>query len=406
MYMWYLLMLVPIIFPALIKLKFNSTINLHELFVTVFGTIIIVSGIYFAGTYSATYDNQLYNGLVISKNQITKECNTHWSRWSDSFCTEEITRSVYDGTTCSGSGKNRVCTAHYHTEYKCIYPWERKWYVQTTLREFMIDRVDRQGAKEPPRWTKVNKNDPVSVEKSFVNYIKAVPDSIFNGSMVKSKYDAQIPGYPSVFDYYNVNRVLAVGVPYTENLQKLNFILGQMIGAVGPVKKANINFIVTNISDESYYKAVENKWISGKINDVTIIVGLAEDKKTISWVEVMTYARNKGNGIFVSTMKDEVGSVGNLEDPVLLTEKIRKVILAHFDRPQEKDFEYLKDSVQPATWVIVLAVIIEFAMVIGCSILFHKNEFRFFEGNLFTNLVDWFLIKIGRREKKKSRYYY
>jgi len=39
-----------------------------------------------------------------------------------------------------------------------------------------------------------------------------------------------------------------------------------------------------------------------------------------------------------------------------------------------KDYEYLKDDIQPPTWVIILAIIIAFGMSIGLTFYFHRNE--------------------------------
>ena len=96
----------------------------------------------------------------------------------DSFCRVYKTKEVYSHTTTScttDSNGYESCTstAHYDTYYKYIYPWEQNWMVYSTLRTWEISRADKQGANMPNRWKVVNIDDPVSVTRTFDNYIKA-----------------------------------------------------------------------------------------------------------------------------------------------------------------------------------------------------------------------------------------
>lgn len=367
-----LLLFFPIIIPIIMRYVLHKTISTLEMGITIGVTCLVVIGVCVLGVANQTDDEELLNGKVIKKIMKHEECPSGWHSYTDDFCTEYTTREVCVGMNCTtDSNGNQSCVPEYETEYKYIYPWEQKWFILTNLKEFYIERIDDQGAKEPPRYKKVNIDDPVSIPHTYTNYIKAVPDSLFNNSAnILAKYEKHIPPYPHIYDIYNVNRILLVGIKKAPHFDKLNVELGKMLGRLNPQKQVNVNIILTNIQDPEYSRAVEQKWVGGKKNDVTIVFGVANNQ--IVWFDVFTWARNKGNGVFVSTLKDELQPLKIVD--LQLINKLESTIRLKYDRPHNSDFEYLTSKIQPSDTMIMIAVILEIICMLGMLLFFHKNE--------------------------------
>jgi hypothetical protein len=157
----------------------------------------------------------IVNGKITDIQPIKKNCKTYWSSYQDSFCTNNYTRTVKTGETCSEDSKgNRTCTPIYDTEYKSVYDWERRYFLQSTIGEYEIDREDAQGVIYPPRFNSVKLNDPVSKFVSYKNYIKGASDTLFKNKIE----DGPKIEYPFLYDYYKIQRVFYV----TDNIKELN----------------------------------------------------------------------------------------------------------------------------------------------------------------------------------------
>lgn len=113
---------------------------------------------------SVTSDVELLHGKVIKKNRVQRTCQLGWHDSKDSFCTEYHTREVVDYVTWEGTGKNQHQVTHYKTQYKYYYPYEVKWYIDTTIGNYQISRINKQGTLEPPRYRKVKLDDPATKE--------------------------------------------------------------------------------------------------------------------------------------------------------------------------------------------------------------------------------------------------
>jgi hypothetical protein len=360
--------MVPVIWTMVAKLCFKATINWQEMVAMGVGTCLFVAATHYILLNGKSGDTQLFNGYVTSKTMKQQNCPSGWVDYEDSFCSEYDTREVYSHTSCTTDSKgNQSCTDYYDTEYNYDYPWERRWYVHTTLGRYQVRRVDRQGRNEPKRYNIVNKFDPVSDERDYDNWVKAVPDSLFNRKEHKSHaYDQKIPPYPRVYDMYRVNRVVTVGASAPK---ELNFELGKMLGRLNPKHQVNVIVIVTNIQDPMYKYAVENAWIGGKKNDVIIFMGMDGDK--LVWADTMTWAANEGNGLFNSTLKDAIISIGGMDVPKIVSETER-IIRDHYDRPEMETFAYLQNAIEPPLWLLIVEII----MLAILSFVFHKYDFN------------------------------
>jgi len=257
------------------------------------------------------------------------------------------------------------------TCYEHSNDWD--WRVQNDVDgSFNIDRIDSRGSNEPPRFTAVKIGEPYATESHYVNYVKAVPDSLFNSGAVNlPQFAGKIPAYPEVYDYYRLNRVISVGVP-VKDLAMWNQYLSEKMITLGKRKQANVNIIFVNIADQTYRYALEAAWLGGKKNDVTVIIGMTTPGK-IDWVDTITFGGNAGNSLMTVLMRDRIMALTDLGYKSVIDTAVGTVV-EKFDRKPMKDFEYLKSSITPPDWCIYASLILGLILSIGCAIFFHRNE--------------------------------
>ena len=250
--MYWFILLIPLLVAWFAKVKLHSTITWKEMGIQMAVSCVIVGVILGAGMYSQTQDTEIWNGSITNKAQVKVSCEHSYS------CPPCI--SHYDS---KGNKTGETCS----TCYDHSYDWD--WRVNTTINDFNISRVDRQGNNEPPRWTDVEVGEPYCKEQSYTNYIKAVPESIFGKEEETHPLVSIVPEYPSPYDYYRIQRVqtqtgIPDGVTWNEGLSEIARDLGASY-EVNPI----IQFVGTN--DPTYEYALTQKWLGGKKNDLTVI---------------------------------------------------------------------------------------------------------------------------------------
>jgi len=228
-----------------------------------------------------------------------------------------------------------------------------------------INRIDRQGLKEPPRWAEVKVGDPTTSEHIYENYVKAVPGSLFNMTVDMSQFDGMIPDYPQVYDYYKVNRILMVGMGLADAV-KWNEDLSEILKTLGPKKEANIVIVVVKTANTKYKHAVENAWIGGKKNDIVIFLG-TEDGKTFAWVDIMSWAKHD---IFNVQLRDALYEIGKFDRKEVMA-SIKSITAKSFVRRSMTEFEYLKDEIEPEPWVQILAGVLGIVLSIIATAVMH-----------------------------------
>ena len=158
----------------------------------------VIQGLIAASISVAIYNNNT-SDIEVLHGQVTSKQSEHVS------CSHSYSCNCY--TTCSGSGENQSCTEHCSTCYEHSYDVD--WIVRSQIGYVEIDRVDRQGLDEPSRFTKAKIGEPFSQTRSFENFIKGSPDTLFKRQGLVEKYKDKIPNYFSkVYDYYRINRVI------------------------------------------------------------------------------------------------------------------------------------------------------------------------------------------------------
>lgn len=363
-----LLFIIPLVAWVLIaKVKFGHEFSWFEMGIQGVITALVITVLSFAGYHSQTADTMLVNGVVATTDARRETCNQFWSDFSDSFCTNQQTRQVRDGQTCTTDSKgNRTCTPRYKTQYRSIYPWEIRYFVRSDVpSSYEIRRVDAQGAQVPPRFAEISIGDPVTVEVSYTNYIKGAADTLFNQKLE----DIPPIAYPRTYDYYKTRRVIYFGTPvdsqlvsqWNEDLSVLN----------SEIRRTRANVIINVVGqDQSWAEGLAQAWDAHNINDVIVSIGVDQDR--ILWVDVRSWSKSEMVDIVI---RDEILNIGTI-DPVRINEVIKSAITDHFVMQEMSAFEYLADDIPAPTWVYVIAGIILLIVTPVTTIFLSRNDIR------------------------------
>lgn len=352
-----LLLLVPIIWPFVAKGLWKHEITLPELAANlVIGVLVAVLGFY-GSRYIQAQDVEVHNGRLLSKASHIVSCE-HSYRCN---CRE----------SCSGSGSNKSCSQVCDTCYE--HSHDVDWRLDTQVGTIEVPRVDRQGVREPQRFTQAKPGDPVSVAKAYQNYIKAAPHSLFNKATelsLKAQFEGRLPAYPAmVRDLHYVDRVVTEGVTL-KNRAQWTTALQEMLADLGPKHEVNVVLVFTAERDPQYAEALRAHWLGGKKNDVVAVVGLTEE--VIQWVRVFSWTDKE---LFKVQLRDELA-----QRPVLAVEPFIETLRSHiensFVRKPMQDFEYLKNEIEPPLWLAILLGALAATASIGTSLVFSKNDYR------------------------------
>lgn len=352
------LLLFPFVWFIFAKHKWNMTISYPEMFIGIGVISTIVVSLYAGGMYMNMSDTEIWNGEILSKKRVHDE----YERSYDCMCV-----TVSCGKDCT----TQSCQTCYEDHYTV------SWDAKSTIGGFNFGYKDSTSSSvymspDPALYTKCKVGDPASTERSYTNYVGALPDSLFNTSMENDVYASKIPTYPRVNSIYQINRVIdkvGLGVKAKE----LDKALDEELKTLGKTHQVNIIVILTDVLDPMYRHSVENAWVGGKKNDVVVFFGIDKKTKEIQWSDVMTWALNSGNEIFNVTLKDELAEFKTIE-PLAITSVITKNIVTLYDRPHMSDYEYLKDDISPPDWLLGIAYFISIFGTLGFSYFLHRKQ--------------------------------
>lgn len=301
-----------------------------------------------------TSDTEVWNGVVTSKKQVSVPCSHSYQ----CNCRNE----------CSGSGKNRTCSYVCDTCYEHTNDWD--WDVYTSNSETItIDRVDRRGSHEPPRFTATRMGEPTAVTHDYTNYIKASPDTLFRHQGLKEKYAATFPTYPQrIYDYYRLDRVVPVGFTVPD-LALWNADLTKINSELGSPKQVNIIVVLTKNKPDEWFNALEEAWIGGKKNDVVLVVS-TDDQMKPQWVHPMAWTSNE---LFKVKLRDDVMDMPSVTRESLMSAVATNVKQRYVRKPM-KDFEYLKSSIVPTMTEWVVTLIISLLLSSGLVYVFQTQD--------------------------------
>ena len=357
---FYLILAVPAVVAFIARWKFQHTITWLETAAQIGIASLVLAAVWFAGSYSQTHDTEIWNG------EITKKVREH-DYWLETYqC------NCY--TVCSGSGENETCTEYCSTCYRDHYTVD--WYLESTIsNKIRLKYLDRESKSvyntpDPADYTAAFVGEPCSQAYSYTNYIKAVPDSLFNMESAEyEQFDSLIPSYPEVYGKYHVDHVITMGMGGNVEIRDWNDYLAGKLRKLSPATEANVIVILVNTADQTYRHALETAWLGGKKNDVIVMAGVTNYPK-IDWVDTITLGQNADNGMLTVKIRDELTALGSIESGQQFIDIVSANVGQYFDRKPMADFEYLKDDIQPATWVVILAFILAFILSAVLTVVF------------------------------------
>lgn len=358
------LLIVPVLWIIASRLLLSHDISTKEMLIQFGITVVFVVAAYYISKANLTSDVEILNGQVTGKNYQHVSCSHSYS------C------HCYTYYTTDSKGRS---TSHEHCDTCYEHAYDIDWNVLTNVGNLEIDRIDRQGVDTPPRWSNVYIGEPASTSKNYDNYIKGAKFSIFNykDNQLDQKYAKMIPNYPSVYDYYRINRVVPVGI-LIPNMIALNQGLNNQLRILGPQKQANIVMVIVNTTDPAYRYALERAWIGGKKNDIIIVIGMTYYPQ-IAWVDVITLGKDAGNEMLQVQLRDQLLKLQSIEKADNVISIIGSTVASDFHRKRMKDYEYLKEEIQPSMTALIIISVLTLLCNIGLTIFFYKNREQFYE---------------------------
>ena len=348
------LLFLPVTLPVLARMKWPHKICWKEMSVILGVTSFITVSVYAIGAYSQSYDTELLSG------QVTSKARTHgsYTRTYDCHCTYS--------TDSKGNQTKRCQTCrekHYTVDWDCY----------TTLGEYSIESADRTSrsvysSPDPARFTLIKNGDPVAKEHTYTNWIKAAPDSLFNTTANDfEKFKDLIPFYPRVYDFYNVNRIIPVGVS-VPNVSEWNLKLANSLRTLGPARQVNVLIVLVGV-DQSYYEALRAAWLGGKKNDLIVIIG-AKSYPEMNWVSILSWSDSQ---LLKVRLRDDIMAMKSVDQDAII-KLIETNVSKDFIRKPMADFEYLKDGIDPPTWAIILALVLSLTAGGFLTYYFYNNR--------------------------------
>lgn len=349
--MWYIVgyaILLILVWVVAVKL-FPHTITIKEGLIVLTVQTIVIGTIVFGSLYGQGSDTQILNGQVLSKQREVVSCEHSYS----CNCRQ----------SCSGSGKSRSCSTVCDTCYEHSYDVD--WAVRSDVGSVTINRIDRQGLDEPPRWSSVYVGQPFSTESSYYNYIKASPFSIFNKTALDEK--VEVPEYIGVHDYYKINRVVNFGSAFTDT-KALNDLLNESLKNLGPKYKVNV-VVVLHKKGDSFAETLKAKHLGGKINDVYVVIDI--DKGGV-FNNVAVFSWSKSDMVNIA-IRDGLLDIGKF-DAVKMNDVIAEAIKANYKHRSIEEFKYLEDEVEVPKWAIWLTMVFGILFPFVGALIAHKYE--------------------------------
>lgn len=323
-------------------------------------SIALICAAFFMAKSAKTSDVEVWNGQITNKERV----HDHYLRSYQCRCR----------TVTSGSGNNKTTSTQCDTCYEDRYTVT--WTANSTIGDFRIEHFDR-GSKsvysepDPLFFTRIQQGDPCSRLNSYTNYIKAVPESLFRPSSeaVREKFADQVPSYPaSIFDYYKINRVLAVGVKIPD-LAEWNREVSMALRTIGTTKQANFVIVVVNTADPDYFYALQDAWVGAKKNDIVVVIGAPDFPSKASWVGVMAMTDKE---LFKVQLRDDLMDLPSLTAKAVVDTMVSNTNKT-YQRKSMKDFQYLDAEIDPPTWVIALVIALVISIYLGIAYYFRTQ---------------------------------
>lgn len=184
---------IPVLIIWLSRYLFPHKISYKEMGIQFAVVSIFVLVTYSLGISSLSSDTEILNGAIVSKDRVH---DTYEESYSCPPCSTDK-----DGF--------ETCSTCYETHYTV------EWLANSTVGGFTFQKLDRTSrsvynSPNPSNYLKCKLGEPASREHSYDNWVKAVPDNLFNTVTIDPQYSNKLPMYPRVYGHYKINRVINI----------------------------------------------------------------------------------------------------------------------------------------------------------------------------------------------------
>lgn len=377
---WYAIF-IPLIISLVGYFLYKHKFAWWELFLPVVVSILaIVISFYTMKSY--TLSDIEYNGYVIKE-----------ARYYESY--ETWVKKTCSYTTCSGSGKTRVCTTHYYDCSYCDYNepyWTmvdskgneieiseqkynqlfKKWsaipkFVELNRNINYNGSCGKDGDMYSIKWNNhIQTSETTTYEKPFTNILKS-NHSAFNFPIIE-KTEAIKLGlyeYPIIGQYNKQNSVIGLNQLNIKGKNQLQTSMNYLNGSLGESNKVCVYtlFFIDKEIDIAFKQ--EAYWDGGNQNELVVCIGV--DKiGNIKWCKPFTWCDNKR---MIVDIREDIMNIKSINNSKMYN-IYKKNIMLFWKYKSFKDFNYL--SFEPTTgqliFVYVLTTIISLLLTIWCII--------------------------------------
>lgn len=356
------------IIPVFIIIVYSIFIkfNIFKLLIVTIISLLVAVMFYMAGQYQGNNATEVYNGSVVGKDKNISffnesyDCNCRTTKKSESYTENGKRKTRYVDVT--------KCDTCYNQGY------DFRWKIQSTIGNITA-KYSRCNSTNKPYcerimldpiiYSEAQNGDPVSRLNSYINYIQAVPNSLYSVAGTQLTNDVA-PSYPLVlYDLYKLDRVIIdgdVGIDKDE-LKKYNEKFSKLLGKLGPIKKVNAVMVITE-KNTSYFDNIIEQWKGANHNDVIIVVGPKDKniKNGAEWVRIWSWTKNSA---LLFNLQNEITENINAFKDHSIFNIIENNINKYFEKESMKKYEYLKYEIQQTNGEFIFTIIIAFLLSIG-----------------------------------------
>jgi len=341
---------IPIIIALYLVLT-NREYIWKEFGIQTAATLAYVSIVFFAAFSFSTeiWDTNYYNGKVKS--------STYYEEWTELV---HYTESY----PCGTSKAPRTCTRpktrrDYHSPYYQIktdlgetISIRRGDYLKTSRefgsKEVYLHRSGQVSFGDGNKFVSYpNKAIATSVGHSYENVVAAAKGNVIHLKVPKENIAQLVKigilrEYPSLYKgkygETKLNRI--IDTTGKVDLNTMLHLTNKLSTRVGETKQANpiIYIVSADKFDRSFKDALSQHWSMGKKNDITLVLGIDENKK-IQWSDVICFTNNTD---FIVDMQNNFD--GKEVNPLILAE-FEKLINSEYIRKPMAEFAYLKENI-------------------------------------------------------------
>lgn len=349
---WMSLLFVLALAPLLIKkfmFKSEYDFPMSEVVLT---TLICFFMVFICFQLGKTMESRDY---LIRNGEVTGKVRNHGTRIGTESC------------NCNKNGCS-VCTYTIYTV---------DWIAKSNVGEIKLDHTESRSSfiyatSDPQIYKNVVIGEPAAVTKPYVNYVKAIPESLFNNSSFKHhSYDKLIPEYPdNLHGKYKIKRVVKIG-DVAINTNGWDEKLSVALKDWGFKRNANVVIVLTNEASD-FATALSNKWINGRQNDIVVVFGLEKGTEKINWVKTFGWTNNEKFKLEIADELLKIKGDVKIED---VLEVLNNKMQIFIERNLEEDFDYLKDMVQPHPAWLFYTIVLTFAAC-AFALFFKRRHFK------------------------------